>query len=155
MGLDQEILMLESCGGDFDLFTKILSKRNCYPLHCFINKWLEDTYKIDMMKWKAMPFGPYICLPFYFYMRFYTALKKRNIPCSCEIPPLVRRGLEGQLSQDLVKMVGSHVGGQCKYDRMFSEMTQDQWDSYPEMAQDDDFMTLRLEPGPFYYYASW
>ena len=180
MGLDQEVFMLNSHADEGDMFECILLKRNCYPLHVFIAKWLEDTYKLDMLDWKRMPFGPYICLPRFLLKQFYTALKKRNrggghkqykiwskpgqklkvaIPCAKEIPPLVRRSLEGRLSNDLLNLVGSHVGGQCKYDRLFPRLTQAQWDSYPEKEQEDDFWTLYeatvTNSGGFYYYASW
>ena len=162
------------------MFGCVLSKRNCFPLHEFIAKWLEDTYKLDMSDWKRMPpFGPYICLPHFLLKHFYTAMKKRNrggghihykiwskpgrklkvaIPCAKEIPPLVRHGLENLLSKDLLKLVGSHVGGQCKYDRMFPHLTQAQWDNYPEKDQEDDFRTLSEASASddleFYYYAS-
>ena len=141
---------------------------------------LEDTYKLEMLDWKELPFGPYIHLPRFFLERFYTALRKRNrggghrhykiwsrpgrklkvaIRCSKKIPPLVQRGLEDRLSQDLVKLVGSHVGGQCKYDRMFPHLTQNEWDSYPEKEQEEDLWTLHdatvTNRGGFYYYASW
>ena len=76
MGLDQEVLMQDPGAVDGDFFEQILCKCKCYPLHAFITKWLEDTYKLKMLDWKELPFGPYIHLPRFFLERFYTALRK-------------------------------------------------------------------------------
>ena len=187
MGLDQIISALLR---DFeeDMYETILVKRKCYPLHFFINKWLNDKYKLDLLQWKESPFGPYICIPRKTIQRFCTALKKRNkgggyrsykiwsrpgrklkvaVRCPKTIPPLVRRGLENRLAPDLLKLVGSYVGGECKYDRMFGYSNiifrmQSDWDHYPNKEQEEDVEALgaALESGRFdnqnlYYYASW
>ena len=187
MGLDQIISALLR---DFeeDMYETILVKRKCYPLHFFINKWLNDEYKLDLLQWKESPFGPYICIPRKTIQRFCTALKKRNkgggyrsykiwsrpgrklkvaVRCPKTIPPLVRRGLENRLAPDLLKLVGSYVGGECKYDRMFGYSNiifrmQSDWDHYPNKEQEEDVEALgaALESGRFdnqklYYYASW
>ena len=204
MGLDQEILAKERDVFPEDHYEQILQKRKCYPLHTFIKKWLMDEYKLTLEQWEEGPFGPYIRLPSKTIQRFCTALKKRNrgggyrsykiwsrpgrklkvaVRCPKTIPPLVRQGLENRLAPDLLKMVGSYVGGECKYDRMFGvldyaestpyygpmfnllyevRMGQDAWDSYPNKEQEEDVEALgaALESGRFdnqelYYYASW
>ena len=74
------------------------------------------------------------------------------------IPPLVRRELEGRLPNNLLKLVGSYVGGQCKYDRMFGDLDQDAWDCYPNEEQEEDVELLEdaVESNEeLYYYASW
>ena len=77
MGLDQEISALVRDDKE-DYYERIIVKRNCYPLHSFINKWLIDEYKLDLRHWKESPFGPYICLPCKTIQRFSIALNKRN-----------------------------------------------------------------------------
>jgi hypothetical protein len=191
MGLDQQILMQERDMIE-DSYKPILMKRKCYPLHSFINKWLQDTYGFGLHVWKSSPFGPYVCLPFEVIERFCTALLKRNkgggykiyqiwsgsqvdawsepkrrklkVPLSCSktIPELVRHKLEEQLDPDLLKLLGSYVGGQCKYERMFGDLDQDAWDLYPKKEQEKDVELLweAIDSGIFdtermYYYASW
>ena len=61
------------------------------------------------------------------------------------IPPLVRRELEGRLPHHLLKLVGSYVGGQCKYDRMFGDLDQDAWDCYPNEEQDVELLEDAVE----------
>ena len=183
MVLDQEILAKYRDVFPEDYYEVILEKRKCYPLHTFIKKWLMDEYKLTLEQWKEGPFGPYIRLPSKTIQRFCTALKKRNrgggyrsykiwsrpgrklkvaVRCPKTIPPLVRRGLENRLAPDLLKLVGSYVGGECKYDRMFGVLDQDDWDCYPNKEQEEDVEALGAarESGKFdneelYYYASW
>ena len=162
MVLRQEISALVRDEIEVDQYERILEKRNCYPLHSFINKWLIDEYKLDLRHWKESPFGPYICLPCKTIQRFCIALKKRSKGGPKMIPPLVQRELENRLSLDLLKLTGSYVGGECKYDRMFGVLDQDDWDRYPNKEQEEDTEALgaALESGKFsntelYYYASW
>jgi hypothetical protein len=58
--------------------------------------------------------------------------------------------------------LGSYVGGQCKYERMFGDLDQDAWDLYPKKEQEKDVELLweAIDSGIFdtermYYYASW
>ena len=183
MGLDQQILAKERDIFPEDLYALILEKRKCLPLHSFVNKWVLDTYGLSLLDWKRTPFGPYVCLPREVIQRFCTALKKRNrgggykiykiwsrpgrnlkVPLACPktIPPLVRRELEEQLTPELLRLMGSYVGGQCKYERMFGHLDQDAWDCYPNEEQGKDVELLgatiengRFDNGHFYYYASW
>ena len=166
-----------------DHYERILEKRKCHPLQSFVNKWLLDEYNLDLRDWKDSPFGPYIFLPRKTVERFCTALEKRNksggyrsykiwsrpgrnlkvaVQCPKMIPPLVQNELEKRLSLDLLKLTGSYVGGECKYDRMFGVLDQDDWDRYPNKEQEEDTEALgaALESGHFsntelYYYASW
>ena len=148
-------------------------------LYIASSKWLLDKYNLDLRDWKDSPFGPYIFLPRKTVERFCTALKKRNkgggyrsykiwsrpgrklkvaVQCPKMIPPLVRRELENRLSPDLLKLTGSYVGGQCKYDRMFGDLDQDAWDCYPNEEQEEDVELLEdaVESNEeLYYYASW
>ncbi len=179
MVLDQEISALVRDVTWADHYKRIFEKRKCYPLHGFVNKWLKDEYKLDLLEWKKSPFGPYICLPRKTIERFCTALKKRRrgggyrsyniwsrpgrklkvvVQCPKMIPPLVRRELEGRLPHNLLKLVGSYVGGQCKYDRMFGDLDQDAWDCYPNEEQEEDVELLEdavVSNEELYYYASW
>ena len=182
MGLDQEISALVR-DVEEDYYERIIVKRNCYPLHSFINKWLIDEYKLDLRHWKESPFGPYICLPCKTIQRFCIALKKRNkgggyrsykiwsrpgrklkvaVQCPKMIPPLVRHELEDRLAPDLLKLVSSYVGGRCQSDRMFAVLDQDDWDRYPNKEQEGntEAMGAALESGKFsntelYSFASW
>ena len=162
-----------------DHYERILEKRKCYPLHSFVNKWLLDEYNLDLRDWKESPFGPYIFLPRKTIERFCTALKKRNkgggyrsykiwsragrklqvaVQCPKMIPPLVRREFENRLTPDLLKLAGSYVGGQCKYDRMFGDLDPDAWDCYPNEEQEQNVELLEdaVESNEeLYYYASW
>ena len=183
MVLRQEISALVRDEIEVDQYERILEKRNCYPLHSFINKWLMDEYKLDLRDWKESPFGPYICLPCKTIQRFCIALKKRSkgggyrsykiwsrpgrklkvaVRCPKMIPPLVRRELEGRLPHNVLELVGSYVGSRCRYDRMFGVLDQDDWDRYPNEEQEEDVEVLgaALESGKFsnaelYYWASW
>ena len=131
MGLDQEISALVR-DVEEDYYERIIVKRNCYPLHSFINKWPIDEYKLDLRHWKESPFGPYICLPCKTIQRFCIALKKQSkgggyrsykiwsrpgrklkvaVRCPKMIPPLVRRELEGRLPHNVLELVSSYVGG--------------------------------------------
>ena len=78
------------------------------------------------------------------------------------IPPLVQRELENRLSLDLLKLTGSYIHGECKYDCMFGVLDQDDWDRYPNKEQEEDTEALgaalkssRFSNTELYYYASW
>ena len=87
---------------------------------------------------------------------------KVPLACSKTIPPLLRRELEGQLTPELLRLLGSYVGGQCKYERMFGDLDQDAWAWYTNEEQEKDVELLgaaigngRFDNGHFYYHASW
>ena len=105
MVLRQEISAQVRDEIEVDQYERILEKRNCYPLHSFINKWLMDEYKLDLRDWKESPFGPYICLPCKTIQRFCIALTKRSKGGPKMIPPLVQRELENRLSLDLDRFI--------------------------------------------------
>jgi hypothetical protein len=165
MGLDQEILVMQS-HYPVDMYARILEQRKCYPLHGFVNKWLVNRYGLDFRDWKNGPFGPYIAIPRKIIKQFCVALQKRR-KCDTIIPPLVRWDLENRLSPDLTKLLGSYVGGQCKYDQMFGDLSKEDWDYYPADEQKKDVLLLgeAVETydihndcaihSEFYYYASW
>ena len=52
MVLDQEISALVRDVTWADHYKRIFEKRKCYPLHGFVNKWLKDEYKLDLLEWK-------------------------------------------------------------------------------------------------------
>ncbi len=181
MGLDQEIFVETSWRPEGREYEQILRKRKCFPRHAFIDKWLVDTYKVNLLTWKSLPFGPYIEIPRMVVAQYCTALEKRNksgssrtykiwskigkslkiaIGCPKTIPPLVRDEFEKLIPTNIPDKIYAYVGGRCKYDHMFgASLEQEDWDNYTDQEEDIQILRQALESSDhieiFHYYASW